>query len=62
MLLCEVALGTVQEVGINDENTSETLDLNEHQSRKAHGHTIPDPRYTITRDYGLCFRGSSLFF
>ena len=52
MLLCEVALGNSQDVGINHGYSNLPLDLKEHQSRKAHGHSIPDPRHTITRDYG----------
>lgn len=55
MLLCEVALGTSEVVGRNGEYSFESLDFTKYQSRKAHGHTIPDPRYTITRDYGLRF-------
>lgn len=53
MLLCEVALGTSQIVGYNGEYSTEPLDYTEYQSRKAHGHKIPDPRYTITRNDGL---------
>ncbi|CAF3244348.1 unnamed protein product [Rotaria sp. Silwood2] len=53
MLLCEVALGRSQEVGINNENLNEPLNLSQYQSRKANGHKIPDPRYTITRNYGV---------
>ena len=53
MLLCEVALGTSQEVGFDGVHSNEALDLKKHQSRKAHGQKTPDPRFTITRDYGL---------
>jgi hypothetical protein len=52
MLLCEVALGTSQDVGGNYEYSDVPLDLTKQQSRKAHGSTIPDPRHTITRDDG----------
>lgn len=58
MILCEVALGKMKEVGLNqtnnddDDNTTE-LDLKKFQSRKGVGQNIPDPRYTITRNYGL---------
>lgn len=57
MILCEVALGKMKEVGLDqtedddDDNTIE-LDLNKFQSRKGVGQNIPDPRYTITRNYG----------
>lgn len=54
MLLCEVALGTSQETSMDGTSISdEALNPEEHQSRKAHGHTIPDPQHTITRDDGL---------
>ncbi|CAF3379069.1 unnamed protein product [Rotaria sp. Silwood1] len=55
MILCEVALGKIKEVGFNnngDDNTKQ-LDLSEFQSRKGVGRNIPDPRYTITRNYGV---------
>ncbi|CAF4208377.1 unnamed protein product [Rotaria sp. Silwood2] len=50
MLLCEVALGKSEEV---IDTSEEPLDSDEYQSRKAHGHSIPDPRLTITRNYGV---------
>ncbi len=53
MLLCQVALGDSQEVDNYQVNLNKPLDLNEYQSRKAHGSQIPDPRHTITRNYGL---------
>lgn len=53
MLLCQVALGHSQEVDQYRSNLNDPLDLNEYQSRIAHGRQIPDPRYTITRNYGL---------
>lgn len=63
MILCEVALGNMKEVGLDrtddDDNTLE-LDLKKFQSRKAIGQNIPDPRYTITRNYGLSFTSLSL--
>ena len=62
MLLCEVALGTSQEVDINGGYSNGSLDLKVHQSRKAHGHNIPDPRHTITRDYGLFLQRFSLHY
>ncbi|CAF1193546.1 unnamed protein product [Rotaria sordida] len=56
MILCEVALGKIKEVGLNhiynDDDTKE-LDLSQFQSRKGVGRNIPDPRYTITRNYGV---------
>jgi hypothetical protein len=55
MILCEVALGKIKEVGLanTDDDHTKQLDLNEFQSRKGVGRNIPDPRYTITRNYGL---------
>lgn len=53
MLLCQVALGNSQEVEEEQTNLNEPLDLHQYQSRKAHGQQIPDPRHTITRNYGL---------
>ena len=57
MILCEVALGKIKEVGLfhndNDDDNTKQLDLNEFQSCKASGRNIPNPRYTITRNYGL---------
>ena len=56
MILCEVALGKIKEVGIdnqNDDDRTKQLDLTKYQSRKGIGRTIPDPRHTITRNYGL---------
>jgi hypothetical protein len=56
MILCEVALGKIKEIGldnINDDDNTKQLDLNKFQSRKGIGKSIPDPRYTITRNYGL---------
>ncbi|UJR19473.1 hypothetical protein I4U23_022604 [Adineta vaga] len=53
MLLCEVALGTSQ--GLNNEcrDLNEPLNFKVHQSRKALGRIIPDPRYTLTRNDGV---------
>lgn len=53
MLLCQVALGNSQEISSDGTNLNEPLDFNQFQSRKAHGRQIPDPRHTITRNYGL---------
>ena len=71
MILCEVALGKMKEVGFDpkddddnddDDNTTE-LNLKKFQSRKALGQNIPDPRYTITRNYGLSSsQTSSIYF
>lgn len=71
MLLCEVALGDVKEVGIVRQNTndeedeeqdedddndfSKPLDLKKYQSRKAPGRQMPDPKHTITLKSGLLF-------
>lgn len=55
MILCEVALGKIKETGLNylDDQTTKPWDMNEYQSRKGVGRIVPDPRYTITRNYGL---------
>ena len=58
MLLCEVALGHSKEIGANldvpdEDDVTQPLDLTLFQSRKVHGNTHPDPRHTITRNYGL---------
>ncbi|CAF4352319.1 unnamed protein product, partial [Rotaria sp. Silwood2] len=53
MLLCEVALGNSQEVGNHDVDLNHPLDVKIHQSRKANGRKIPDPRYTVCRQYGV---------
>ncbi|CAF3694044.1 unnamed protein product [Rotaria sp. Silwood1] len=50
MLLCEVALGKSEEISDESDDQDEPLDFDEYQSRKGHGRSIPDPRYTITRD------------
>jgi len=56
MILCEVALGKIKEVGLNnDDDDTKQLDLKKFQSRKGVGRNIPDPRYTITRNYGLYY-------
>ncbi len=55
MILCEVALGNIKEVGLNqnnDDDDTKQLDLKKFQSRKGVGQNVPDPRYTITRNYG----------
>lgn len=57
MLLCEVALGTSKEIGAlavptDDDDVTKPLDLTQFQSRKAMGNSVPDPRHTITRNYG----------
>ena len=63
MILCEVALGKIKEVGLakndneddddDDDDETKQLDLKKYQSRKGAGQNIPDPQYTITRNYGL---------
>ncbi|CAF3800452.1 unnamed protein product [Rotaria sp. Silwood1] len=53
MLLCEVALGKSEEISDESDDQDEPLDFDEYQSRKGHGRSIPDPRYTITRDGSL---------
>jgi hypothetical protein len=57
MILCEVALGKIKEIGLNndDDDNTKQLDLSQFQSRKGIGQNIPDPRYTITRNYGLYY-------
>jgi hypothetical protein len=58
MILCEVALGKIKEVGLDkddDDDDTKQLDLKKFQSRKGVGRNIPDPRYTITRNYGLYY-------
>jgi len=57
MILCEVALGKIKEIGLNndDDDNTKQLDLSKFQSRKGIGKNIPDPRYTITRNYGLYY-------
>jgi hypothetical protein len=58
MILSEVALGKIKEIGLNnddDDDNTKQLDLNKFQSRKGIGRNIPDPRYTITRNYGLYY-------
>jgi hypothetical protein len=55
MILCDVALGKTKEIGLNnedDDDVTKQLDLKKFQSRKGNGRIIPDPRYTITRNYG----------
>ena len=58
MLLCEVALGKMKEIGSPDDDdedgddTTKALNLEKFQSRKGVGRSIPDPRHTITRNYG----------
>lgn len=59
MLLCEVALGQIKEVGGDEESDSnedddysKPLDFTKFQSRKGVGNTIPNPRYTITKNNG----------
>ena len=54
MLLCEVALGNVKEVTPYDNDDGQPLDLKTFHSRKGLGQQAPDPKYTITRNYGLC--------
>ncbi len=67
MLLCEVALGDVKEVGVQRETENEEeeeeeddddkpLDLKKFQSRKGVGRLTPDPKYTIIRNSGLIFQ------
>jgi len=53
MLLCEVALGNSEDVLNSRIGESAQLDVTQYQSRHAHGRQIPDPRYTITRNYGI---------
>ncbi len=58
MILCEVALGKMKEIGLNkddddDDDQTKQLDLKKFQSRKGAGQNVPDPQYTITRNYGL---------
>ena len=66
MILCEVALGNIREKGINntddddDDDVTKPLDLTRYQSRKGAGSSIPDPRHTITRNYGRCHRRALL--
>ncbi|CAF2691907.1 unnamed protein product [Rotaria sp. Silwood2] len=64
MLLCEVALGKMKEVGIQrnddeeeeeeeDDDDDKPLDFKRFQSRKGVGRNIPDPKHTITRNDGV---------
>ena len=53
MLLCQVALGNSEDVGNAKIDLTVPLDLTKYQSRYAHGRQIPDPRHTITRNYGM---------
>jgi hypothetical protein len=55
MILCEVALGKTKEAGLNDDDDDDPkqLNLKKFQSVKGIGENVPDPRYTITRNYGL---------
>jgi hypothetical protein len=65
MLLCEVALGNVKELGThrdeeedndevdNDDDQTKPLDLKKFQSRKGLGRQAPDPKHTIIRNDGL---------
>ncbi|CAF3795485.1 unnamed protein product [Adineta steineri] len=69
MLLCDVALGNIKEVGAsrvqtNDDDDDEededevkdddaVLDLKKYQSRKGVGRSIPDPKHTIVRNDGV---------
>lgn len=53
MLLCEVALGNIQEINDSNDDRNKPFDTSKYQSRKAHGRQVPDPRHTITRKYGL---------
>jgi poly [ADP-ribose] polymerase len=58
MLLCEVALGNIKEIGIRedeDDDTDKPLDVKEFHSRKGVGRQIPDPKHTIVRDSGWFF-------
>ena len=52
MLLCQVALGHSQKVDRYQVGVDDQFGFNEYQSRIARGLQIPDPRYTITRNYG----------
>ena len=56
MILCEVALGNIKQISSivdDDDDDTKQLNLKEYQSRQGLGQNIPDPRYTITRNYGL---------
>jgi len=75
MLLCEVALGDVKEVGVRreteneeeeeeeDDDDDKPLDLKKFQSRKGVGRRIPDPKHTITLSSGsFFFKDKNTFF
>ncbi|UJR15954.1 hypothetical protein I4U23_002874 [Adineta vaga] len=55
MILCEVALGKTKELGFDniDNDLNKPLDTTQYQSCKGVGRSIPDPQYTITRNYGV---------
>lgn len=72
MLLCEVALGKMKEVGISrneeeseeedeDDSDDKPLDLKRYQSRKGAGRRIPDPKHTISLNTGLFFKTTKIF-
>ncbi len=45
MMLCEVTLGKIKEIGLNnDDDTTEQLNLEKFQSRQGVDRNIPDPR------------------
>ncbi|CAF2682426.1 unnamed protein product [Rotaria sp. Silwood2] len=52
-LLWHVALGKHEEITDMNADQDKPLDVDKYHSRKAHGRLIPDPRHTITRNYGL---------
>jgi len=66
MLLCEVALGNIKEMGVprddeaeeeeEEDDDDKPLDLKKFQSRKGVGRQIPDPKHTIIRNSGLFFK------
>jgi len=76
MLLCEVALGDVKEVGVRreteneeeeeeeeDDDDDKPLDLKKFQSRKGVGRRMPDPKHTITlSSSSFCFKDKNTFF
>ncbi len=63
MLLCEVALGNIKELGLprneendDDDDDDKPLDIKKFQSRKGVGRRIPDPKHTITLNSGWFFQ------
>lgn len=46
-------MGNYEEIKENNDDQAKPLNTNIFHSRKAHGDLTPDPRHTITLNYGL---------